>query len=167
MGSSGFFRLRTPDSPLAPLEHDTQVCHAQCSIILWRNTTLKPLSHLSGQALRASYGGHFLLSAVLRRKHALVSISHGFRPDLLASLYASPICPHISFEHAQNFARVSCGYLHTDAIAKHQHGARKGRNSLVYISLKGSRMAVNLWLSRTSACHSRSHCELFTDRKMS
>ena len=90
----------------------------------------KPLSHLSGQALQP------LLPAIPRRKHAPVSISHGSLPDLPASVHASPICTQISFEHTQNFVRVSCWYSHADVITKHQQEARKGRNLLVYNPLK-------------------------------
>ena len=41
-----------------------------------------------------------------------------FTRILPASVYASSICQQTSFEHAQNFARVSYGYLHGDVIAK-------------------------------------------------
>ena len=129
--------------------------------------SLKALSHLCGQALWASCGGQFLLPTVPRRKHTPVSISHGSRLDLPTSVQESPIWPQVGFEHAQNFVRVTCGYLHVDVIAKHQHEARKGRNLLVYIPLKESRLAVDMWPSRTRACHVRSYCELFTHKKMS
>ena len=92
---------------------------------------VNPPSHLSGQALWASYGGQYLLLAVPLRKHASGSISHGSRPNLSAKVHPSTICPQTSFEHAQDFVRVSCGYLHADVIAKHQQEARKGRNLLV------------------------------------
>ena len=39
--------------------------------------------------------------------------------------------------------------------------ARKGRNLLVYNPQKDSSLAVDLWPSRTNACHLRSYCELF------
>ena len=118
-----------------------------------------------GKALRESYRGQFLLPAVPRRKHAPVSISHGSPTDLPASVHATPICPQTSFRHYQNFVRVSCRYLHTHVIAKHQQEARKGRNLLVYNPLKESRLAVDLWPFRTSACHLWSYCELSTDKK--
>ena len=106
--------------------------------------------------------GTILLPAVPRRQHAPVSISHGSRSDLPASVHASPICLQTSFEHARNFFRVTCGYLHANVIAKHQHEVR---NLLVYIPPKVSRLAADLWPSRTSACHLRSYCEFFTDKK--
>ena len=84
---------------------------------------------------RASLAGR-LLPAVPRRKYAPVSISHESRPDLPASVHASPICPQTSFEHARNFVRVSCGSYHADGIPNHQHEARKVHNLLVYIPLK-------------------------------
>ena len=80
---------------------------------------------------------------------------------------AGPICTQTSFEHAQNFFRVSCGYLHADVIAKHQQEACKSRNLLVYNPLKESRLTVDLWPSCISACHLRSYCELFTGKKRS
>ena len=76
------------------------------------------------------------MPAVLRRKHAPVSISHGYRPDLPASEHASPICPQTSFKHSQKFVRVSCGYLHSSVIAKHQQEDRKVSSLLVYNPLK-------------------------------
>ena len=108
---------------------------------------------------RASYGEQFLLPAVPHKKHASVSISHGPRADLPASLHASPICPQTSFDHARNFVRVSCWYLHADVITKHQQKARKDRNLIVHNPLKENRLAVDLWPSRTSACQLRSYCE--------
>ena len=48
-----------------------------------------------------------------------------------------------------------------------KRGARKGRSLLVYYPLKESRLAVDLRPSRTSACHLRSYCRLFTDKKKS
>ena len=79
----------------------------------------------------------------------------------------SKFCPQTGFEHAQNFVRVSCGYLHANVIAKHQQEARKCRNLLACNPLKQSRLAVDLWPSRTSACFLRSYCELCTDKKRS
>ena len=96
-----------------------------------------------------------------------VSLSHGSRSDLPESVHASPICPQTRFKHAQNVVRVSCGYLHADVIAKHKKEARKGRNLLVYNPLKESGLALDLWPSRTRACHLRSYCKHFTDKKRS
>ena len=63
------------------------------------------------------------------------------------SVHASPIYPQTSFEQAQNFVRISRGYLHADVIAKHQQEARKGRNLLVYNPLKGNKP-----LDKLSSC---------------
>ena len=127
---------------------------------------LSPCHTFPGKPWGQVTGGQFLVPAVLRRKHTPVSISHWSRPDLPASVHASPICPQTSFDHAQSFVRVTCGYLQADFITKHQHEARKVRNLLVYIPLKESRLAVDLWPSWTNACHLQSYCEFFTDKKM-
>ena len=86
-------------------------------------------------------------------------------PGLACKCACKSNLPADRFWACSNFVQVSCGYLNTKVIAKHKHVACKGRNLLVYIPLKKSRMAVGLWPSRTSSCHLWSYCEFLRTRK--
>ena len=84
--------------------------------------TLKPLSHLSGQALQCKLRGTlFTGRSSPQLTRIFVSISHGSRSDLPRVVHAIPNYPQTNFGHAQNFVRVSCRYLHADVLTKHQH----------------------------------------------
>ena len=81
--------------------------------------------HHGGQEGRWEYAGQLLHTRWARYFNATHMVGTRWMFFWHAGVHASQNCPQISFKNAQNFVRVSCGYLHAGVIAKHNQGPKK------------------------------------------